>query len=188
MPSTNSKEALDKERYGSWRKHCFCLYIMSFMLIVTPCQGCLYAYCHFPHYGHTAYIHTVMWWRCPPLFSRAKDVKLKYACCTANVMHLITFCEFYLVCSVTPGRCVFWGHDGCVCFRRQKSADSAGSDEEDVDELSLIDHKEIMSRITLKQEVSRRPPLMLCFLGICCDRTVQLQHTKQILSCLSCAG
>uniref|UniRef100_A0A3Q3GEA7 CRK SH3-binding GNRP n=1 Tax=Labrus bergylta TaxID=56723 RepID=A0A3Q3GEA7_9LABR len=40
----------------------------------------------------------------------------------------------------------------CVCFRRQKSTESAGSDEEDVDELSLIDHKEIMSRITLKQE------------------------------------
>lgn len=36
--------------------------------------------------------------------------------------------------------------------RRQKSAESAGSDEEDVDELSLIDHKEIMNRITLKQE------------------------------------
>lgn len=36
--------------------------------------------------------------------------------------------------------------------RRQKSAETAGSDEEDVDELSLIDHKEIMSRITLKQE------------------------------------
>ncbi|XP_055369272.1 rap guanine nucleotide exchange factor 1b isoform X6 [Betta splendens] len=36
--------------------------------------------------------------------------------------------------------------------RRQKSPESAGSDEEDVDELSLIDHKEIMNRITLKQE------------------------------------
>uniref|UniRef100_A0AAV2IU23 CRK SH3-binding GNRP n=1 Tax=Knipowitschia caucasica TaxID=637954 RepID=A0AAV2IU23_KNICA len=36
--------------------------------------------------------------------------------------------------------------------RRTKSEDSAESDEEDVDELSLIDHKEIMSRITLKQE------------------------------------
>ncbi|XP_027137786.1 rap guanine nucleotide exchange factor 1b isoform X3 [Larimichthys crocea] len=36
--------------------------------------------------------------------------------------------------------------------RRQKSTESAGSDEEDVDELSLVDHKEIMSRITLKQE------------------------------------
>ncbi|KAM9306183.1 rap guanine nucleotide exchange factor 1b isoform 3-T3 [Pholidichthys leucotaenia] len=36
--------------------------------------------------------------------------------------------------------------------RRQKSTESAGSDEEDVDELSLIDHKEIMSRITLKAE------------------------------------
>ncbi|XP_075312411.1 rap guanine nucleotide exchange factor 1b isoform X6 [Odontesthes bonariensis] len=36
--------------------------------------------------------------------------------------------------------------------RRQKSSESAGDDEEDVDELSLIDHKEIMSRITLKQE------------------------------------
>uniref|UniRef100_A0A3Q3AD82 CRK SH3-binding GNRP n=1 Tax=Kryptolebias marmoratus TaxID=37003 RepID=A0A3Q3AD82_KRYMA len=40
----------------------------------------------------------------------------------------------------------------CVCFRRQKATELAGSDEEDVDELSLIDHKEIMSRITLKQE------------------------------------
>ncbi|XP_029920578.1 rap guanine nucleotide exchange factor 1b isoform X11 [Myripristis murdjan] len=36
--------------------------------------------------------------------------------------------------------------------RRQKSTESAGSDEEEVDELSLIDHKEIMNRITLKQE------------------------------------
>ncbi|KAJ8286562.1 hypothetical protein GJAV_G00040600 [Gymnothorax javanicus] len=35
--------------------------------------------------------------------------------------------------------------------RRQKSTDSGQSDEE-VDELSLIDHKEIMSRITRKQE------------------------------------
>ncbi|CAL8278616.1 unnamed protein product [Merluccius merluccius] len=34
---------------------------------------------------------------------------------------------------------------------RQKS-ESAGSDDEEVDELSLIDHKEIMSRLTLKQE------------------------------------
>uniref|UniRef100_A0A673WI51 CRK SH3-binding GNRP n=1 Tax=Salmo trutta TaxID=8032 RepID=A0A673WI51_SALTR len=33
-----------------------------------------------------------------------------------------------------------------------KSTDSVQSDEEEVDELSLIDHKEIMSRITLKQE------------------------------------
>ncbi|KAG9354217.1 hypothetical protein JZ751_012341 [Albula glossodonta] len=38
--------------------------------------------------------------------------------------------------------------------RRQKSTDSGQSDEE-VDELSLIDHKEIMSRITLKQEAQR---------------------------------
>ncbi|XP_032426767.1 rap guanine nucleotide exchange factor 1b isoform X7 [Xiphophorus hellerii] len=36
--------------------------------------------------------------------------------------------------------------------RRQKTAEKAGSVEEDVNELSLIDHKEIMSRITLKQE------------------------------------
>ncbi|XP_053710768.1 rap guanine nucleotide exchange factor 1b isoform X5 [Synchiropus splendidus] len=36
--------------------------------------------------------------------------------------------------------------------RRQKSTESGGSDEEDVDELSLVDHKEIMNRITLKQE------------------------------------
>uniref|UniRef100_A0A3Q2WK04 Rap guanine nucleotide exchange factor (GEF) 1b n=1 Tax=Haplochromis burtoni TaxID=8153 RepID=A0A3Q2WK04_HAPBU len=40
---------------------------------------------------------------------------------------------------------------GCD-LERQKATDSAGSDEEDVDELALIDHKEIMSRITLKQE------------------------------------
>ncbi|XP_068191042.1 rap guanine nucleotide exchange factor 1b isoform X9 [Antennarius striatus] len=33
-----------------------------------------------------------------------------------------------------------------------KERGSAGGDEDDVDELSLIDHKEIMSRITLKQE------------------------------------
>ncbi|XP_077592935.1 rap guanine nucleotide exchange factor 1b isoform X2 [Stigmatopora nigra] len=36
--------------------------------------------------------------------------------------------------------------------RRQKSVESTEDDEENVDELSLIDHKEIMSRITLKQE------------------------------------
>ena len=41
----------------------------------------------------------------------------------------------------------------CVC-RRQKSTESGQSDEEEVDELSLIDHKEIMSRLTLKQEVT----------------------------------
>ncbi|XP_061703691.1 rap guanine nucleotide exchange factor 1b isoform X3 [Syngnathoides biaculeatus] len=36
--------------------------------------------------------------------------------------------------------------------RRQKSAELAEDSEQDVDELSLIDHKEIMSRITRKQE------------------------------------
>uniref|UniRef100_A0AAZ3PBW8 CRK SH3-binding GNRP n=1 Tax=Oncorhynchus tshawytscha TaxID=74940 RepID=A0AAZ3PBW8_ONCTS len=41
---------------------------------------------------------------------------------------------------------------GLSVSRRQKSTDSVQSDEEEVDELSLIDHKEIMSRITLKQE------------------------------------
>ncbi|XP_058861541.1 rap guanine nucleotide exchange factor 1-like isoform X11 [Acipenser ruthenus] len=40
--------------------------------------------------------------------------------------------------------------------RRQKSTDSDHSDEE-VDELSLIDHKEIMTRITLKQESDDGP-------------------------------
>uniref|UniRef100_A0A8C6KT04 CRK SH3-binding GNRP n=1 Tax=Nothobranchius furzeri TaxID=105023 RepID=A0A8C6KT04_NOTFU len=39
-----------------------------------------------------------------------------------------------------------------TCFRRQKPTEVTRSDEENVDELSLIDHKEIMSRITLKQE------------------------------------
>uniref|UniRef100_A0A8C8GM70 CRK SH3-binding GNRP n=1 Tax=Oncorhynchus tshawytscha TaxID=74940 RepID=A0A8C8GM70_ONCTS len=43
-------------------------------------------------------------------------------------------------------------HSGSPYCRRQKSTDSVQSDEEEVDELSLIDHKEIMSRITLKQE------------------------------------
>ncbi|XP_056434978.1 rap guanine nucleotide exchange factor 1b isoform X1 [Gadus chalcogrammus] len=41
--------------------------------------------------------------------------------------------------------------------RRLKSTSSAGSDDEEVDELSLIDHKEIMSRITLKQESDDGP-------------------------------
>ncbi|XP_061912800.1 rap guanine nucleotide exchange factor 1b isoform X12 [Entelurus aequoreus] len=36
--------------------------------------------------------------------------------------------------------------------RRQKSPEPAEDSEESVDELSLIDHKEIMSRLTLKQE------------------------------------
>uniref|UniRef100_A0A8C5CFX9 Rap guanine nucleotide exchange factor (GEF) 1b n=1 Tax=Gadus morhua TaxID=8049 RepID=A0A8C5CFX9_GADMO len=40
---------------------------------------------------------------------------------------------------------------------RLKSTSSAGSDDEEVDELSLIDHKEIMSRITLKQESDDGP-------------------------------
>uniref|UniRef100_A0A8C5A713 Rap guanine nucleotide exchange factor (GEF) 1b n=1 Tax=Gadus morhua TaxID=8049 RepID=A0A8C5A713_GADMO len=38
-----------------------------------------------------------------------------------------------------------------------RSTSSAGSDDEEVDELSLIDHKEIMSRITLKQESDDGP-------------------------------
>uniref|UniRef100_A0A8C9VGG7 CRK SH3-binding GNRP n=1 Tax=Scleropages formosus TaxID=113540 RepID=A0A8C9VGG7_SCLFO len=45
-------------------------------------------------------------------------------------------------------------HSDCMSSsisRRQKSTDS-GQSEEEVDELSLIDHKEIMYRITLKQE------------------------------------
>uniref|UniRef100_A0A4W5RER6 CRK SH3-binding GNRP n=1 Tax=Hucho hucho TaxID=62062 RepID=A0A4W5RER6_9TELE len=41
---------------------------------------------------------------------------------------------------------------GLSVSRRQKSTDSVQSCEEEVDELSLIDHEEIMSRITLKQE------------------------------------
>uniref|UniRef100_A0A665U010 CRK SH3-binding GNRP n=1 Tax=Echeneis naucrates TaxID=173247 RepID=A0A665U010_ECHNA len=44
------------------------------------------------------------------------------------------------------------GNDGNLSEAQKKSSESAGSDEEDVDELSLIDHKEIMNRITLKQE------------------------------------
>nr|XP_057906055.1 rap guanine nucleotide exchange factor 1b isoform X3 [Doryrhamphus excisus] len=42
--------------------------------------------------------------------------------------------------------------DAMEVERRQKSPESAEDGEESVDELSLIDHKEIMSRITLKQE------------------------------------
>ncbi|CAL8326509.1 unnamed protein product [Boreogadus saida] len=41
--------------------------------------------------------------------------------------------------------------------RGERSTSSAGSDDEEVDELSLIDHKEIMSRITLKQESDDGP-------------------------------
>uniref|UniRef100_A0A4W6BXD0 Rap guanine nucleotide exchange factor (GEF) 1b n=1 Tax=Lates calcarifer TaxID=8187 RepID=A0A4W6BXD0_LATCA len=48
--------------------------------------------------------------------------------------------------------CAVVGVCGKDVHLRQKSTESAGSDEEDVDELSLIDHKEIMNRITLKQE------------------------------------
>uniref|UniRef100_A0A8C6KVV1 CRK SH3-binding GNRP n=1 Tax=Nothobranchius furzeri TaxID=105023 RepID=A0A8C6KVV1_NOTFU len=53
----------------------------------------------------------------------------------------------------TPSRAVsvLMGVDH-TCFRRQKPTEVTRSDEENVDELSLIDHKEIMSRITLKQE------------------------------------
>ncbi|XP_072570634.1 rap guanine nucleotide exchange factor 1b isoform X13 [Paramormyrops kingsleyae] len=43
------------------------------------------------------------------------------------------------------------GKESLNSERRQKSTDS-GQSEEEVDELSLIDHKEIMYRITLKQE------------------------------------
>uniref|UniRef100_A0A3Q0SA68 CRK SH3-binding GNRP n=1 Tax=Amphilophus citrinellus TaxID=61819 RepID=A0A3Q0SA68_AMPCI len=45
----------------------------------------------------------------------------------------------------TPAGC-------CVVLDRSRGGLTSGSDEEDVDELALIDHKEIMSRITLKQE------------------------------------
>lgn len=48
-----------------------------------------------------------------------------------------------------------------VFFRRQKSAESAEESDENVDELSLIDHKEIMSRLTLKQEVRQQKPIYL---------------------------
>lgn len=41
--------------------------------------------------------------------------------------------------------------------RRQKSTESAGSEDEEVDELSLIDHKEIISRLTLKLESDDGP-------------------------------
>lgn len=69
----------------------------------------------------------------------------------------------------------------CVfSFRRQKSTESAGSDEEDVDELTLIDHKEIMSRITLKQEVSW---CSYIFLRMFCDRAMHHQSTDWVLSC-----
>ena len=47
--------------------------------------------------------------------------------------------------------------DGClpVFYRQQQSPDALESSqlEEEVDELSLIDHSEIMARLTLKQEV-----------------------------------
>lgn len=67
----------------------------------------------------------------------------------------------------------------CVfSFRRQKSTESAGSDEEDLDELTLVDHKEIMSRITLKQEVSW---CSYIFLRMCCDHTSPVYRLSFIL-------
>lgn len=43
----------------------------------------------------------------------------------------------------------------CGFYRQQQSPDALESSqlEEEVDELSLIDHSEIMARLTLKQEV-----------------------------------
>ncbi|CAB1318894.1 unnamed protein product, partial [Coregonus sp. 'balchen'] len=55
--------------------------------------------------------------------------------------------------------------------RRQKSTDSVQSDEEEVDELSLIDHKEIMSRITLKQETDRKDLVLYCEVFLTTYRT-----------------
>lgn len=74
----------------------------------------------------------------------------------------------------------------CICFRRQKSTESAGSDEEEVDELTLVDHKEIMSRITLKQEVSRCFSSRFSRMG--CDRAMHHQSTDWVLSCWSHTG
>lgn len=48
--------------------------------------------------------------------------------------------------------------------RAPKSPDAPESaqSEEEVDELSLIDHSEIMARLTLKQEVSASQALAVC--------------------------
>lgn len=47
------------------------------------------------------------------------------------------------------------GYFPFLCHRQPQSPDALESSqlEEEVDELSLIDHSEIMSRLTLKQEV-----------------------------------
>lgn len=56
----------------------------------------------------------------------------------------------YLGWAMTLGICLFF-----FFYRQQQSPDALESSqlEEEVDELSLIDHSEIMSRLTLKQEV-----------------------------------
>lgn len=57
--------------------------------------------------------------------------------------------------------------DGClpVFYRQQQSPDALESSqlEEEVDELSLIDHSEIMARLTLKQEVGSFGVLFMFF-------------------------
>lgn len=82
-----------------------------------------------------------------------------------------------LVNGLRYSRCVC-----CLCFRRQKATELAGSDEEDVDELSLIDHKEIMSRITLKQEVIQQLMKLNVFCFVFFQQILSLSRLAKIRS------
>ncbi|XP_041825661.1 rap guanine nucleotide exchange factor 1b isoform X9 [Melanotaenia boesemani] len=67
--------------------------------------------------------------------------------------------------------------------RRQKSTETAGGDKEDVDELSLIDHTEIMSRITLKQENDDGPDVRAGSGDILLVHATETDHRDLVLYC-----
>uniref|UniRef100_A0A6Q2YGN1 CRK SH3-binding GNRP n=1 Tax=Esox lucius TaxID=8010 RepID=A0A6Q2YGN1_ESOLU len=82
---------------------------------------------------------------------------------------------------------VFWL---CLCGavslsvgRRQKSTDTAPNDEEEVDELSLIDHKEILSRITLKLENDDGPDVRAGSGDILLVHATQTDRKDLVLYC-----
>ncbi|XP_010899413.2 rap guanine nucleotide exchange factor 1b isoform X3 [Esox lucius] len=67
--------------------------------------------------------------------------------------------------------------------RRQKSTDTAPNDEEEVDELSLIDHKEILSRITLKLENDDGPDVRAGSGDILLVHATQTDRKDLVLYC-----
>ncbi|KAJ7988246.1 hypothetical protein DPEC_G00321600 [Dallia pectoralis] len=67
--------------------------------------------------------------------------------------------------------------------RRQKSNDSTSNDGEEVDELSLIDHKEILSRITLKLENDDGPDVRAGSGDILLVHATQTDRKDLVLYC-----